>query len=171
MAYLCVDRWVLNIHRERLNVDLTPDQRAPVKRAIERGCSATRKRLYTESTRLKRPGGDVAQVAVRRSHRRAVLWGIVLLGAAATLVAQAPPQRTPLRDSGQPSQRGTAVIRGRIVAADSGRPLRRAEIMSRSSGNVGAVAFSRTGDPMMGEFNDARLLQKFGNVPDDLGGL
>ncbi len=49
--------------------------------------------------------------------------------------------------------------------------LRRAEIMSRSSGNIGAVAFSRTGDPMIGEFNDARLLQKFGNVPDDLGGL
>jgi len=24
---------------------------------------------------------------------------------------------------------------------------------------------------MIGEFNDARLLQKFGNVPDDLGGL
>jgi len=53
----------------------------------------------------------------------------------------------------------------------SSAALRRAEIMSRSSGNVGAVAFSRTGDPMMGEFNDARLLQKFGNVPDDLGGL
>jgi hypothetical protein len=35
----------------------------------------------------------------------------------------------------------------------------------------GAVAFSRTGDPMIGEFNDARLLQKFGNVPDDLSGL
>ena len=53
----------------------------------------------------------------------------------------------------------------------SSAALRRAEIMSRSSGNIGAVAFSRTGDPMMGEFNDARLLQKFGNVPDDLGGL
>ena len=53
----------------------------------------------------------------------------------------------------------------------SSAALRRAEIMSRSSGNIGAVAFSRTGDHMMGEFNDARLLQKFGNVPDDLGGL
>ena len=53
----------------------------------------------------------------------------------------------------------------------SSAALRRAEIMSRSSGNIGAVAFSRTGDPMMGEFNDARLLQKFGNVPEDLSGL
>jgi hypothetical protein len=33
------------------------------------------------------------------------------------------------------------------------------------------VAFSRTGDPMIGEFGDARLLRKFGNVPEDLGGL
>jgi hypothetical protein len=49
--------------------------------------------------------------------------------------------------------------------------LRRAEIMSRSAGSIGAVAFSRTGDPMAGEFNDARLLKKFGNVPDDLSGL
>jgi len=48
---------------------------------------------------------------------------------------------------------------------------RRAETMSRSTGSIGAVAFSRTGDPMIGEFNEARLLQKFGNVPDDLSGL
>ncbi len=45
------------------------------------------------------------------------------------------------------------------------------KIMSRSPGSIGAVAFSRTGDPMIGEFSDARLLQKFGNVPDDLSGL
>ena len=49
--------------------------------------------------------------------------------------------------------------------------LRRAEILSRAAGNVGAVAFSRTGDPMMGEFSEAKLLRKFGSVPDDLSGL
>jgi len=49
--------------------------------------------------------------------------------------------------------------------------LRRAEIMSRIPGSIGAVAFSRTGDPMVGEFGDAHLLRKFGSVPDDLGGL
>ena len=49
--------------------------------------------------------------------------------------------------------------------------LRRAEAMSRIPGSIGAVAFSRTGDPMIGEFGDARLLRKFGNVPEDLGGL
>ena len=49
--------------------------------------------------------------------------------------------------------------------------LRRAEILSRTAGHIGAVAFSRTGDPMIGEFRDARLLRKFGEVPDDLNGL
>jgi hypothetical protein len=49
--------------------------------------------------------------------------------------------------------------------------LRRAEMLSRAAGNIGAVAFSRTGDPMMGEFGDAKLLRKFGSVPDDLSGL
>ncbi len=49
--------------------------------------------------------------------------------------------------------------------------LRRAEMMSRIPGSIGAIAFSRTGDPMIGEFGDAHLLRKFGDVPDDLGGL
>ena len=49
--------------------------------------------------------------------------------------------------------------------------LRRAESLSRMAGNIGAVAFSRSGDPMAGEFSDARLLRKFGEVPDDLSGL
>ncbi|MGJ4940523.1 hypothetical protein ACQR1W_08120 [Bradyrhizobium sp. HKCCYLS1011] len=47
--------------------------------------------------------------------------------------------------------------------------LRRAEMMSRLDGNIGAVAFSRSGDPMIGAFSDARLLRTFGQVPDDLG--
>jgi hypothetical protein len=49
--------------------------------------------------------------------------------------------------------------------------VRRAELLSKAPGSVGAVAFSRTGDPMIGEFNDAQLLKKFGDVPDDLSGL
>jgi hypothetical protein len=49
--------------------------------------------------------------------------------------------------------------------------VRRAEVLSRSPGSVGAVAFSRTGDPMAGEFSDAQLLKKFGDVPGDLSGL
>ena len=38
-------------------------------------------------------------------------------------------------------------------------------------GHTGAVAFSRSGDPMTGEFGDATLLRKFGNVPEDLATL
>jgi hypothetical protein len=47
----------------------------------------------------------------------------------------------------------------------------RAEALSRAEGHVGAVAFSRTGDPMIGEFSDAVLLRAFGEVPSDLSGL
>jgi hypothetical protein len=49
--------------------------------------------------------------------------------------------------------------------------LRRAEMMSRMPGSIGAVAFSRTGDPAIGEFSDAKLLRSFGKVPEDLGTL
>jgi hypothetical protein len=53
----------------------------------------------------------------------------------------------------------------------SSSALRRAELLSRAAGSIGAIAFSRTGDPMVGEFGDAKLLKKFGDVPDDLSGL
>ncbi|WP_375414734.1 hypothetical protein [uncultured Bradyrhizobium sp.] len=49
--------------------------------------------------------------------------------------------------------------------------IRRAEVLARVAGNIGAVAFSRTGDPTAGEFTDAQLLKKFGEVPDDLDEL
>jgi hypothetical protein len=32
----------------------------------------------------------------------------------------------------------------------------------------GAVAFSKTGDPQLGEWQDAVILGRFGDVPDDL---
>jgi hypothetical protein len=44
----------------------------------------------------------------------------------------------------------------------------RAEALSRKEGHLGAVAFSRTGDPATGDFSDAKVIRKFGNVPDDL---
>ena len=39
--------------------------------------------------------------------------------------------------------------------------------MSRDPANAGAVAFKRAGDPNVGEFSDAVVLKKFGNVPED----
>jgi hypothetical protein len=47
----------------------------------------------------------------------------------------------------------------------------RAEAPSRKDGHTGAVAFSRTGDPAWGDFRDATVLRKFGDVPDDLSAL
>ena len=47
----------------------------------------------------------------------------------------------------------------------------RAEILSRKAGHIGAVAFSRTGDPATGDFGDATVIRKFGDVPDDLSAL
>jgi hypothetical protein len=49
--------------------------------------------------------------------------------------------------------------------------MRRADTLSRQPGNIGAVAFSRTGDPAIGEFSDAIVLGQFGGVPSDLSGL
>ena len=47
----------------------------------------------------------------------------------------------------------------------------RAEALSRQPGHVGAVAFSRTGDPATGDFGDAKVIKKFGDVPSDLSNL
>jgi hypothetical protein len=38
-------------------------------------------------------------------------------------------------------------------------------------GYVGAVAFSRAGNPATGDFSDAKVIRKFGDVPDDLSSL
>ncbi len=47
----------------------------------------------------------------------------------------------------------------------------RAEALSRKPGCAGALAFCRTGDPATGEFGDAKLIRKFGDVPEDLSAL
>lgn len=49
--------------------------------------------------------------------------------------------------------------------------IRRAEAMSRNSANVGALAFRRSGDPNLGNFNDAAILKAFGEVPENLDEL
>jgi hypothetical protein len=47
----------------------------------------------------------------------------------------------------------------------------RAEVLARKEGHVGAVAFSRTGDPATGDFSDAEVIKQFGEVADDLSAL
>ena len=44
----------------------------------------------------------------------------------------------------------------------------RAQGLWKVLGHAGAVALSRTGDPATGDFSDAIVLRKFGDVPDDL---
>jgi hypothetical protein len=47
----------------------------------------------------------------------------------------------------------------------------RAEVLSRKPDYVGAIAFSRSGDPATGDFGDAKVIRSFGDVPDDLSAL
>ncbi|WP_371261353.1 hypothetical protein [Bradyrhizobium sp. WSM1253] len=48
----------------------------------------------------------------------------------------------------------------------------RAEALSRKSQAATARSpFSRTGDPSSGDFGDAKVIGKFGEVPDDLSTL
>jgi hypothetical protein len=47
----------------------------------------------------------------------------------------------------------------------------KADSLSRKEGYVGAVAFSRSGDPATGDFGDAKVIRKFGDVPEDLSAL
>ena len=65
---------------------------------------------------------------------------------------------------------GSPVAGAAEECQSSSGALRRAEALSKAAGSIGAVSFSRTGDPMIGEFGDAQLLRKFGNVPDDSAG-
>ena len=66
---------------------------------------------------------------------------------------------------------GTPVAGNAEECQSSTTALRRAEALSHAPGHVGAIAFSRSGDPLMGEFSDAKLLRAFGNVPEDLSEL
>ncbi len=47
----------------------------------------------------------------------------------------------------------------------------RAEYLSRRAGIVGSIAFSRSGDLSSGTFEDAPMLKKFGDAPEDLSRL
>ena len=46
--------------------------------------------------------------------------------------------------------------------------IRRAEALSRELRYAGAVAFSRSGDPDLGEYQDAVILGCFGEVPEEI---
>lgn len=54
-----------------------------------------------------------------------------------------------------------------IECPNEAAAVRRAEAMSRSEANAGAIAFSRRGDANLGEFDDAVIIKTFGEVPDE----
>jgi hypothetical protein len=54
-----------------------------------------------------------------------------------------------------------------VECPSSPAAIRRAEAMAANEPNAGAVAFSRSGDPNLGDFEDAVILKTFGEVPDD----
>ena len=51
---------------------------------------------------------------------------------------------------------------------DSGKAVRVATILAADPANCGALAFSRTGDPAIGEFEDAVVIRRFGEVDSAL---
>jgi hypothetical protein len=54
-----------------------------------------------------------------------------------------------------------------MECASGSAAIRRAQAMASNEANVGAIAFSRSGDSNLGEFDDAVILKTFGQVPDD----
>ena len=64
---------------------------------------------------------------------------------------------------------------GEIVPCDprearrSDQAIRMAASLARMEGHCGAIAFSRTGDPALGDFEDAVILKTVGDV--DIGPL
>jgi hypothetical protein len=65
-----------------------------------------------------------------------------------------------------PSDRGRLKEGEAQPASSAGHAKRMAEAMAERAGpNGGAVAFSRTGDPDIGEWSDAVILAIYGEVP------
>jgi len=57
---------------------------------------------------------------------------------------------------------------GEAVECSNGAvAIRRAQAMAFNQANAGAVAFSRSGDLNLGEFEDAVILKAFGQLPED----
>lgn len=59
--------------------------------------------------------------------------------------------------------RGGSKVLPPIVAQSSSEAVRKAERLAQERG--GAIAFSRTGDPTFGEFDEPVILGRFGDVP------
>jgi hypothetical protein len=63
---------------------------------------------------------------------------------------------------------GTTVPGKAFECPNAATAILQAEFLSQAAGNVGAIAFSRTGDSDVGMFEDAVVLKTFGDLPVDL---
>ena len=79
---------------------------------------------------------------------------------------QWPGSRTTLSCPSSEPPMVRVLVDDAIEVSDADRARRQAERVARSKGS--AVAFSRTGDPITGEFDDAVILGSFGEVADEL---
>ncbi len=68
-----------------------------------------------------------------------------------------------------PGEDGTPAPKEGVECPSARAAVARAKSISAVEG--GAVAFSRSGDPEVGEFAPAEILGRFGEVPDDLSEL
>jgi hypothetical protein len=66
---------------------------------------------------------------------------------------------------------GSVVVGEPIECPSHAAAIERAQGLWKIFGQTGAVAFSRTSDPATGDFRDATVSRKFGDVPDDLSAL
>ena len=66
---------------------------------------------------------------------------------------------------------GSVVVGEPIECLSPAAAIERAQGLWKVLGHTGAVAFSRTGEPATGDFGDATVLRRFGNVPDDFSAL
>lgn len=64
------------------------------------------------------------------------------------------------------NEEGDLVALEPVESQTSNVAISKARILAAA--NVGAIAFSRSGDPSLGEFNDAKVLWQSGEVSADL---
>lgn len=64
-----------------------------------------------------------------------------------------------------------AIVAGQAVEGPSARfAIAKARALADNPKHCGAVAFSRTGNPDTGDFEDAVIIARFGMIPDELQG-
>ena len=63
------------------------------------------------------------------------------------------------------------IVAGEARECPTGPAAERAACAMMRAEAVGAVAFSRSGDPALGEFEDAVVIASFGEIPRDLAEL